>query len=155
MSVEMARGVAVEERSGRPEGMPWITPYLMVQDVPAAIDFYEAAFGFERQSSNAGADGVVSHARMAWREGMIMVGLEGAYGGTSQAPATSGVECAASTYVYCDDVDALTQQAAAAGAKIKFGPTDTFWGDRCCNLVDPNGHIWTFATHNGKFASHH
>ena len=57
-------------------------------------------------------------------------------------------------YVYCDDVDALFARATAAGAQAKVPPQDTFWGDRMCQLVDPDGHTWNFATHvgNGQIA---
>ena len=149
MSVETAQGTTVADRSGRPANMPWVTPYLTVKDVPAALDFYEAAFGFERRPGNAESDGVILHGSMTWNDGVIMLGLEGAYGGTSKAPATSGNESPVSIYVYCDDVDALAQQAEAAGASMRFGPSDMFWGDRCCMLADPNGHVWNFATNKG------
>jgi len=147
MSIGSAQSMVAEERSGRPASMPWVTPYLTVQDVPAALDFYEAAFGFERRDANAGPDGVILHSSVSWNDGVIMLGLEGAYGGTTKAPATSGIESPVSIYVYCDDVDALASQAEATGAAMRFGPTDMFWGDRCCMLVDPNGHVWNFATH--------
>ena len=129
--------------------MPWITPYLTVRDVAKALDFYEAAFGFERQAVNEGPDGTIMHARITWQDGSLMMGPEGAYGGTSKAPVTSGVESAISIYVYCSDVDALAQQAEANGATLGFPPTDMFWGDRCCNLVDAEGYPWCFATFKG------
>ncbi len=141
--------VVAKARSGRPDFMRWITPYLTVKDIEASLDFYEAAFGFERQEVNPNPDGTITHARMIWQDGSIMMGPEGAYGGTSKAAATSGVESPVSLYVYCDDVDALAERAAAAGATVKFAPMDTFWGDRCCMLVDLDGLSWNFATHKG------
>jgi len=143
------QSTGVVARSGRPANMPWITPYLTVKDVAASLDFYEAAFGFERQEAHNGPDGAITHARMTWRDGSIMMGPDGAYGGTSKASGTSGVESPVSLYVYCDDVDALAERAAAAGATVKFAPMDTFWGDRCCMIVDLDGHSWNFATHTG------
>lgn len=132
--------------SGRPAGMPWVTPYLMMRDVPAALDFYEAAFGFRRREAHTGPDGLVSHSSMTWQDGLVMMGLQGAYGGTTIAPATSGQACPISIYVYCDDVDALVERARLAGAEVKFGPIDAFYGDRICNLVDRDGYVWCFAT---------
>jgi uncharacterized glyoxalase superfamily protein PhnB len=52
-------------------------------------------------------------------------------------------------YVYCEDVDALCDRAWKAGAKVEVAPQDMFWGDRMCKLVDPDGHVWNFATHVG------
>jgi PhnB protein len=54
-------------------------------------------------------------------------------------------------YVYCDDVDALFKRATAAGAKVERPVQDQFWGDRMGSLVDPEGHIWTFATNVADF----
>jgi PhnB protein len=30
-------------------------------------------------------------------------------------------------------------------------PQDMFWGDRMCNLLDPDGHSWSFATNVADF----
>lgn len=136
--------------SGRQANMPWITPYLMVRDVTAALEFYETAFGFQRRGTHAGPDGVVSHGSMTWQgDGVVMMGLQGAYGGTTMAPTTAGSACPISIYVYCADVDALVARARNAGAEVKFEPMDTFYGDRICNLVDRDGYVWCFATNRG------
>jgi PhnB protein len=147
MSVEATKDVGAGARSGRPGHMPWVTPYLIVKDVPAALDFYEAAFGFRKRFANAGPDGVISHGEAAWQDGLVMMGREGAYGGTNRSPSTSGVASPVSIYVYCDDVDALHERARAAGATITHPPMDAVYGDRICGIVDPDGHAWCFATH--------
>jgi PhnB protein len=139
------------KRSPRPAGMPWITPYLTVKDASAALDFYQRAFGFEKRVEMPGPDGRITHAEMSWRDGVIMMGPEGAYGATTKAPATSGTEAPINIYVYCDDVDALCARAKAAGAKVTSPPQDMFWGDRCCKLIDPSGYSWSFATNVGDF----
>lgn len=138
--------VGAGAKSGKPADAAWVTPYLMVRDVVAAVAFYEAAFGFGRQDMNPGPDGVPSHAAMTWDDGRIMMGRQGAYGGTTMSPTTSGAACPVTIYVYCPDVDALAARAAAAGAEVRFGPADVFYGDRICHLVDPDGYSWCFAT---------
>jgi len=45
-------------------------------------------------------------------------------------------------------VDALFDQAVAAGAKIVKPVQDQFYGDRTGALEDPFGHMWFLATHN-------
>ena len=50
-------------------------------------------------------------------------------------------------YVYVKDVDKVFNQAADAGAKVTMPLMDAFWGDRTGQLVDPYGHVWSFATH--------
>jgi PhnB protein len=63
------------------------------------------------------------------------------------------------TYLYVDDVAAARSKALEHG----FKPTvcyfnrgleveDMFWGDTCASVVDPSGHIWTFAKKHSKDA---
>ena len=50
-------------------------------------------------------------------------------------------------HLYVDDVDALANQAVAAGATLLQPVADQFYGDRMGVLQDPFGHTWSFATH--------
>jgi catechol 2,3-dioxygenase-like lactoylglutathione lyase family enzyme len=45
------------------------------------------------------------------------------------------------------EVDAVTEQARAAGARIGREPAATFWGGYSAIFVDPDGHPWEIA-HN-------
>jgi catechol 2,3-dioxygenase-like lactoylglutathione lyase family enzyme len=45
------------------------------------------------------------------------------------------------------EVDAVADQARAAGATIGREPAATFWGGYSCVFVDPDGHPWEIA-HN-------
>jgi uncharacterized glyoxalase superfamily protein PhnB len=134
------------EASGKPAGMPWISPYLTVKDAAAALAFYESAFGFATRNVNKGPDGSIMHVEMTWHEGVVMFGPEGAYGSPTKAPATLGIDSPVHIYAYCSDVDALYERAIAAGATSHFAPADMFWGERACKLTDPDGHAWNFAT---------
>lgn len=134
--------------SGRAEGMPWISPHLTVRHVPTALDFYERAFGFGRRNV-VEDEGVTMHAEMGYRDMVVMMAPEGAYGATVKAPVSAGVESPVGLYVYCPDVDALYRHATAEGAGVVLIPQDMFWGDRICRLLDPEGYVWTFATRRG------
>ena len=46
-----------------------------------------------------------------------------------------------------DEVDAVTEEARAAGAVIGREPAETFWGGYSAVIVDPDGHPWEIA-HN-------
>jgi PhnB protein len=46
----------------RPEGYPTLTPYLMVRNGVATIDFYRQAFGAEERLRLDGPGGRVAHA---------------------------------------------------------------------------------------------
>jgi uncharacterized glyoxalase superfamily protein PhnB len=136
--------------NGKPANFPWLVPYLTVKDADQSLDFYQRAFGFEKRFTMPGPDGKTAHAEAGYKDVVVMFGPECANGGSGKAPATSGVKPAVGLYVYCDDVDALCKRAEAAGAKVERTPVDMFWGDRMCALTDPDGHMWSFATHTGK-----
>jgi catechol 2,3-dioxygenase-like lactoylglutathione lyase family enzyme len=50
-----------------------------------------------------------------------------------------------------DEVDAVIEQARAAGARIGREPAPTFWGGYSAVFVDPEGHPWEVA-HNPGWA---
>ena len=43
------------------------------------------------------------------------------------------------------EVDAVIEEARAAGAKIGRGPAETFWGGYSGVFIDPDGHAWEIA----------
>jgi uncharacterized protein len=46
-----------------------------------------------------------------------------------------------------EEVDAVTEEARAAGATIGREPAETFWGGYSSVFIDPDGHPWEVA-HN-------
>jgi hypothetical protein len=46
-----------------------------------------------------------------------------------------------------NEVDAVTEEARAAGATIGREPAETFWGGYSAVFIDPDGHPWELA-HN-------
>ena len=46
-----------------------------------------------------------------------------------------------------EEVDAVTEEARAAGATIGREPGETFWGGYSSVMIDPEGHPWEIA-HN-------
>lgn len=49
-----------------------------------------------------------------------------------------------------EEVDAVTNEARAAGARIGREPAETFWGGYSSIIVDPDGHPWELA-HNPRW----
>lgn len=139
----------MSKRPPRQPGYPWMVPYLVVKDPDASLEFYQRAFGFEKRMAMPGPDGKVKHAEMVYRDTMIMFGPEG--GCPARTPATSGTPSPVGLYVYVEDVDALFARATAAGAKADRAPQDMFYGDRVCQLTDPDGHSWSFGTNVADF----
>lgn len=140
----------MSSEAARPDGAPWVSPYVIVSDVDRAVNFYEQAFGFERVHLVAGEDGTSWHAEVRYKDHLIMFGKAGAYGGKTRAPLESGMESPINLYLYCDDVDEFYENALDAGAKSLSEPEDTFWHDRMCRLQDLDGYVWCFATYLGE-----
>lgn len=137
-------------KTAKPAGFPWLSPYIIVKDVAAAAQFYQKAFGFNVKDIPKDQQGNCEHAELTYQDQVIMIGKEGAWGGTTKTPKSSGVDSPINLYVYCDDVDEFYQHAIAAGAKSIVKPDDMFWGDRMCNLQDIDGYNWSFATRAGE-----
>jgi catechol 2,3-dioxygenase-like lactoylglutathione lyase family enzyme len=51
------------------------------------------------------------------------------------------------------EVDAVTEEARAAGATIVREPAETFWGGYSAAFTDPDGHPWEIA-HNPRWTIH-
>ena len=49
-----------------------------------------------------------------------------------------------------EEVDRVTEEARAAGARIGREPAETFWGGYSAVFIDPEGHPWEIA-HNPRW----
>ena len=139
------------DRPIRPEGAPWVTPYLIVRDVAASLAFYEKAFGFTKKTGLPDEKGELQFAEIFHKDHMMMLGKEDAYGNPAKSPATTSNISPMSLYLYCDNVDQFYENAIANGAQCIDVPTNMFWGDRICRLRGPDGYVWSFATHVADF----
>jgi uncharacterized glyoxalase superfamily protein PhnB len=121
--------------------MQTITPYLLYEDVDAALSFVSNAFGFEEVLRYTGEEGYVNHAEMRLGDAKIYLGDPG---DQYRNPKQLGHETVG-IYVLVDDVDAHFQRARSAGAEIREEPTDQEYGERRYTARDPEGHCWFFA----------
>lgn len=120
-----------------------VIPHIMVDGASAAIDFYAEAFGAKELFRIDTPDGQVMHAEIEIHGSVLMLGDAG---GVFTSPLGQGGP-SVGLHVLVDDVDALADQAVAAGAELLQPPTDMFHGDRTAILRDPYGHVWVFLTH--------
>jgi uncharacterized glyoxalase superfamily protein PhnB len=127
-----------------PKGYHVVTPSLVVRGAANAIEFYKKAFGAKELSRMDGPGGKIMHAEIRIGDSVVMVADEFPEMG-SKSPETLG-GAPSSLLIYSRDVDALFNQAQAAGAKVTMPVADQFWGDRYGRLVDPFGHNWEVAT---------
>jgi uncharacterized glyoxalase superfamily protein PhnB len=128
-----------------PASSPSLAPYLFYEDVAAAAQFLQDAFGFRLGFTSPDPDGGLAHAQLLHGSGMIMLGHagDGGLGLAKSARALGALH--AGTYVFVDDVDAHCDRARAAGAKVMLEPADQPWGDRMYCAVDREGQFWMFA----------
>lgn len=54
----------------------------------------------------------------------------------------AGSVLGASIHLHVDDCDALAAHAVDCGATLQMAPTDQFYGERSCRVLDPFGHQW-------------
>jgi uncharacterized glyoxalase superfamily protein PhnB len=135
---------------GRPSGYTALTPYLVVENAAAAIDFYAAVFGAT----------TVSRLEGTATDGSTYIGqAELDFGGAGRlqlsdpqpafglaAPHTSAEGVSQSIMIYVPDVDATIARAAELGAEVKEQPGDFVSGDRFGAFVDPFGRRWAVMT---------
>jgi uncharacterized glyoxalase superfamily protein PhnB len=122
--------------------MPSITiPCVTYRDAPAALDFLERAFGFERGLVVPGENGRdIAHAEMRHGDGWIMLGST-REDGLARPPGTAAV------YIVAEDIDALHERALNAGAEIVRALENTGYGSRDFSAADPEGNVWSFGTY--------
>lgn len=135
----------MSDKSPKPANFPWLSPYLIVQNVQQSREFYKKAFGFKDRKGGVN-DGAEDHAEMQYKDQVIMIGREGAFGKETMSPKTSRQPQAMSLYMYCENVDEFYAHALENGALSRMVPDTTFWGDRMCSVEDINGFSWAFAT---------
>ena len=125
-----------------------VSAVLTVSDVPAAVSFYQKAFGFTKRGIMNGPDGKPMHAELALRGATLMLGPENSAMGRRSAKSIGGSP--ASLYIYVENVDKAVSKAVSLGATGQGPVMDMFWGDRCGTIVDPDGYIWMVGTHKSE-----
>ena len=116
---------------------------LGVRDLPRARRFYEA-LGWR---TGAGPDDDV----VFFPAGDMVLALWDRArlaedSAVQDAPGWGGVTLALN-FASREEVDAVVEEARAAGATIGREPGETFWGGYSAVFVDPDGHPWEIA-HN-------
>lgn len=127
-----------------PDGRDGIAPYLAVKNCAEAIEFYKKAFGAEEVFRIGMPGGGVGHAELMIGPALIMLSDEYPEMDVRGPESLGGSPVTLSMYV--EDVDGFVARAVTAGATVVRAVEDQFYGDRSCKLVDPYGHVWSFAS---------
>lgn len=128
-----------------PAGYHSVTPYLVVRDAAAAIDFYKVAFQAVEVMRFAEPGGKVHHAEIRIGDSRLMLTDEWPDMGARSPEAFGGSPI--TLHLYVEDVDAVAARATFAGATTVREVKDQFYGDRTGIFADPFGHTWHIATH--------
>ena len=128
-----------------PDGYHNVTPYLIVDDAAAAIEFYKKAFGATELMRMPKPNGKIGHAEIRIGDSPVMLADEASEMG-ARSPRTIGGS-PVSILLYVDDVDTTFTKAVNGGAKVQRPVADQFYGDRTGGVEDPFGHVWYIATH--------
>ncbi len=128
-----------------PDGYHSVTPYLIVHDATAAIDYYKRAFGAIETLRLPGPDGKIGHAEILIGDSVVMLADEHPEMRARSPKSLGGSPI--SLMLYVENVDEQFPKAIAAGGKELRPVKDQFYGDRSGMLEDPFGHTWTLGTH--------
>ncbi len=132
-----------ESPSHLPKGFRTVTPYLVVNDAPALIEFTARVFGAEETHRSSGSAGGV-HAEVRIGDSMLMIG-----GGAAGHP-LGRTAMPTALHVYVEDTDAIYRRALDAGATSIGEPTDQPYGERSAGVKDASGTVWYIATAIGE-----
>ena len=127
-----------------------LIPCLRYRDVAKAIDWLRHAFGFECQRQYRDEQVGITHAQLAFGNGMLMVGpvVDSEYGQQLRQPDEIDGASTQGIYVIVNSADALYAQAKAAGAQIVVELKDEDYGGRGFTCRDIEGHLWSFGTYD-------
>jgi PhnB protein len=142
MDAMQAQHPAPTVPSFRPEGFRTVTPYIVVGDAPALIDFVTRVFDAEERSRSIGTGGGV-HAELRIGDSMVMIG------GGGPDMAWRGQSAPTALHVYVENVDATFSRAVQAGATVIHHVADMEYGERSGGVKDAFGNFWYIATAHG------
>ena len=109
-----------------------ITPYLIVPNADAELDFMTAAFDASVMSCERNDDGSVRHAEVRIGDSVLMMGQAG----------RTWKPLSAALYLWVQDVDATYAKAIGAGAASESAPEDKPYGHRNAGVLDRNNITW-------------
>jgi uncharacterized glyoxalase superfamily protein PhnB len=119
-----------------PPGYHQLTPYLVLRDPEATIEFLQEVVDARVTSEPMRReDGSFMHGEIAIGDCPIMLG--GAMEGWPPMPSMF--------YVYVTDADETYRKALEAGGTGTMPPSDQPHGDRYGMVTDPQGNQWCFA----------
>ena len=129
-----------------------IMPFLNIEGVASAVDFYQRVFGATVLMRDEEPSGIVSHAMLKMGDTTVMLSdptsadvRQNDVNHLTRSPRSFGGS-PVQMYIYVADVDEVVKRAIANGARAIDQVENRDWGDRCGGIEDPYGHIWFVGT---------
>ncbi|HEV2780253.1 MAG TPA: VOC family protein [Actinophytocola sp.] len=140
-------GGAMTETVAATQDLDWgpaLSPYIVVSDARAAMDWYVEVLGAKRRGEMyINEDGTVGHAEVRIGDAVLMFAEASELWPdvpVAPPPATPSTH-SHTLHLQVSDVDGMTRRAAERGATVEREPTDQPYG-RGSVIVDPFGHRW-------------
>ncbi len=115
-----------------PPGFTTLTPYLIVQDADAYLEFLINAFAAEEIATSRRPDGSISNSQVRIGNAMLMLTQSDDF--LKAMPAAY--------YLYVEDADAAMERAIESGAFVIMPVDDMPYQDRQGGVKDSQGNIW-------------
>ena len=116
---------------------------LGVTDLPRAVEFYRDGLGLNLYDENTESIAFFQN-RGTWLALYPRQALAADVGIDAEGSGFSGVTLAHNVRSR-EEVDALLDEAVAAGATLVKPADDTFWGGYSGYFADPEGYLWEVA----------
>lgn len=121
-----------------------ITPFFIVDDLEATVEFYQSKLGFE-VLYKGGGDGIVSDYWVFLGRDRVMIMFKAIAPDVNPQPNSARHEWARwDAYVNVDDPDALYAEFAGRGVKFRQELGDTSDGLRAFEIKDNSGYVLCF-----------
>lgn len=118
----------------KPEGHNSLSPYLIVDDAQATLDFIKAVFDAKPELIHRADGDAIAHAEVRIDDTILMVGQ------------WKGSGSVAHIHVYVPDVRTSFELARKAGGKPMQEPVRKDDPDLRGGIVDPSGTTWWLST---------
>jgi uncharacterized glyoxalase superfamily protein PhnB len=135
--------MAVQLTRREPAWPPALTPYLVVSDARAALDWYSEVFGArQRGEAHIDADGTIGHMEVDIGDAVLMFAeTSDLYPDVPVRAPESPTTFSHSLHLQVPNVDETVVLARRRGATVERTPRDEPYG-RAGVVVDPFGHRW-------------
>lgn len=142
-ALNQGEAMAVQVTRREPAWPPALTPYIVVSDARAALDWYTEVFGAqERGEPHVNADGTIGHMEVGLGDAVLMFAESSdLYPEVPVHAPDAPTTFSHSLHLEVPDVDETVVLARTRGATVEREPADQPYG-RAATIIDPFGHRW-------------